>query len=80
DVLREAGYDTEQGRRIINNVNNNYGNQVFGTQNADGMNFGPGSTTVDKGTGTGSGSGRSTVPATGPGAGAGSGGDGSGRK
>ncbi|GAA0983040.1 hypothetical protein GCM10009551_028970 [Nocardiopsis tropica] len=80
DVLREAGYDTEQVRRIINNVNNNYGNQVFGTQNADGMNFGPGSTTVDKGTGTGSGSGRSTVPATGPGAGAGSGGDGSGRK
>ncbi|MFJ9554804.1 hypothetical protein ACIRPH_13380 [Nocardiopsis sp. NPDC101807] len=57
DVLREAGYDTEQVRRIINNVNNNHGNQVFGTQNADGMNFGPGSTTVDKGAGQGSGSG-----------------------
>jgi nucleoside phosphorylase len=27
----------------------NHGNQVFGTQNADGMNFGPGSTTVNKG-------------------------------
>ncbi|MEU0241812.1 hypothetical protein ABZ234_29350 [Nocardiopsis sp. NPDC006198] len=79
DVLREAGYDTEQVRRIINHVNNNYGNQVFGTQNADGMNFGPGSTTVNKGSGAGSGSGgRSTAPAAGPGAGSGR--DGSGRK
>ncbi|GAA1437910.1 hypothetical protein [Nocardiopsis tropica] len=76
DVLREAGYDTEQVRRIINNVNTNYGNQVFGTQNADGMNFGPGSTTVDKGAGPGNGSGAPT----GAGAGSGSGRDGSGRK
>ncbi|MFD3684410.1 hypothetical protein ACFWTE_06285 [Nocardiopsis sp. NPDC058631] len=53
EVLREAGYSTAQVAQILQNINNNSGNQVFGTQNADGMNFGPGNTTVNKGAGSG---------------------------
>ena len=82
DVLRETGYSTEQVAQILQNINNNFGNQVFGTQNADGMNFGSGSTAVHKEAGQGPGGGRGAAPASGPavsGRGSGAGRGGSGR-